>query len=70
MAELYKDEDFSKSKAKLNVESVGTKFEKMFTTFFATYPMAEYTDLDATYSYRKDAWPDVINYIKLVDSTL
>jgi hypothetical protein len=68
MTRLFPKRNFGNSTAKLNVEQVNEKFAKLFEEFMSTYPMIKHVDLDAGHHYRKDDWPDAIQYIKLVDN--
>jgi len=67
MTRIFKNEDFEKSTAKINVEKVSSKYKKLFDEFNAAYPILKHLDLDASYSYREEHWNDALEYIKLVD---
>lgn len=69
MTRLFPKRDFGKSKAKVNVEVVEKKFEKLFEEFYKTYPMLNHVGLDASRTYNcNNDWNDAIDYIKLVDN--
>ena len=68
MGKLFSNEDFSKSSANLDVTNFGDKYAKLFEEFFKAYPMVKYAELTQTYRHHDDHWPNILDYIKMVDS--